>query len=97
MRRDQVTERGDRKMRYAEFRDAIRAALRRNRTGLTWPQLRDRLGLPYDRPCPEWTKRLEREIGLRRVKGPDRALCWRVNAAPASKGAHDRFDGTVIR
>ncbi|HSI32685.1 MAG: hypothetical protein ACAI43_17605 [Phycisphaerae bacterium] len=72
-------------MRYTEFRDAIRGALRQNGAGLTWAELRERLALPYDRACPEWTKDLEREIGLVRVKGAGRALVWRLENTDATK------------
>ena len=65
-------------MRYTEYRDLIHHELRRKAGGLTWAELREKLGLPYERACPEWTKRLEGEIGLRRVKGGGRALVWRV-------------------
>lgn len=66
-------------MRYVEYRDAIRGALRRHRAGMTWGELRSRLKLPYDRPCPAWTKQLEREIGLSRAKGSvGRSLVWRI-------------------
>ena len=65
-------------MKYVEFRDAIAKALRRNRCGLTWVKLRDTLDLPYERPCPNWTRRLEEEIGLSRVKGEGRALVWKI-------------------
>ncbi|HZZ44523.1 MAG TPA: hypothetical protein VFE58_16425 [Tepidisphaeraceae bacterium] len=66
-------------MKYPEFRDAIHRALRKHRNGLTWPELRDRLSLPYTRPCPEWTKQLEQEIGLTRTPGTTRrALIWKV-------------------
>ncbi len=68
-------------MRYPDFRDTVRSALRRRRAGLTWAQLRDDFDLPYDRPCPEWTKRLEAEIGLVREKGTGRALVWRLRKA----------------
>lgn len=67
-------------MRYVEFRDAIQKELRRRPEGLTWAELRDRLGLPYDRPCPTWTRQLEKEIGLARVPGRARSLVWRVPA-----------------
>ena len=67
-------------MRYTEFRDAIQKELRQMPEGLTWVDLRDRLGLPYDRPCPTWTRQLEKEIGLSRVKGHVRSLVWRVAA-----------------
>ncbi len=65
-------------MRYAEFRDAIGRALHQQPDGLTWMQLKQRLHLPYERPCPTWTRRLEDEIGLMRVKGAGRAYVWRV-------------------
>ena len=65
-------------MRYTEFRDAIQKELRQMPEGLTWVDLRDRLGLPYDRPCPTWIRQLEIEIGLSRVKGRARRLVWKV-------------------
>jgi hypothetical protein len=63
-------------MRYVDFRDAIEAELRRNADGLTWAQLKERLQLPYDRPCPTWIKRMEEEIGLSRARGAERAYVW---------------------
>lgn len=42
-------------------------------------ELRDHLTLPRARPCPAWTSFLEREIGLLRVKGTDRALVWKLS------------------
>jgi hypothetical protein len=65
-------------MTYADFRDSIATQLRRTPAGLTWAQLQERLALPYDRPCPTWTKQLEHDIGLTRVKGQGRALVWKV-------------------
>ena len=65
-------------MKYSEFRDCIRRELKRQRSGWTWKELRDRLDLPYDRPCPTWVAQLEDEIGLRRVKGNGRALVWKL-------------------
>ena len=65
-------------MRYVEYREAIGAELRRHSAGLTWAQLQSRLGLPYDRPCPTWTRQLENDIGLRRKKGSGRSLVWRL-------------------
>jgi hypothetical protein len=67
-------------MRYVEFRDAIHAELRRSAAGLTWTELQSRLGLPYDRPCPTWTKQLEADIRRQRTKGPGRSLVWRVGS-----------------
>ncbi len=65
-------------MRYTEFRDAIQEELGRYPNGLTWPQLKDRLGLPYDRPCAQWVARMEEEIGLSRAKDFDRAYLWKI-------------------
>lgn len=66
-------------MRYEAFRDAIQAHLGPRPGGRTWAQLRAELDLPYGRPCPTWVARLEREIGLTRAKGEDRAFVWRVS------------------
>lgn len=66
-------------MRYVEFRESIREALQGKPDGLTWAQLRDQLTLPYDRPCPAWTRQLEQEIGLKRARPKTgRALLWRI-------------------
>lgn len=74
-------------MRYEEFRDAVRDTLRCSREGLTWRELRDAARLPYERACPTWTARLEREIGLVREKGRGRAHVWRVPRAHAPRPA----------
>jgi hypothetical protein len=65
-------------MTYLEFKAAIQQHLQRSRAGATWVELRDKLGLPYERACPEWTRRLEEDIGLVRRKGAGRALVWGI-------------------
>ncbi len=65
-------------MRYVEFKETIGKELRKNPGGLTWVALRDRLQLPYERPCGSWTRRLEDDIRLIRVKGSGRAYIWKV-------------------
>lgn len=72
-------------MRYAEYKAAIQQHLQRNRCGATWLELRETLALPYDRPCPEWTRRLEEDIGLIRRKGSGRSLVWALPPAPISR------------
>lgn len=67
-------------MRYDEFKGAIEQHLKRNRQGATWVELRDMLELPYERPCPDWTRRLEEEIGLVRRKGTGRSLVWELQS-----------------
>jgi hypothetical protein len=63
-------------MRYADFKEAIRARLLAEPSGMTWRQLKADLRLPYDRPCPEWTRLLEQEIHLVRRKRSGNALIW---------------------
>ena len=66
-------------MTYIQFKTLIHTTLREQASGLTWPELKSNLGLPYKRPCPEWTRRLEREIGLTRRKGAGNALIWSLD------------------
>jgi hypothetical protein len=75
-------------MRYEDFRMAIQQELGVERDGLTWVEIRERCGLPYERPCPTWTKRLEEEIGLTRSRasGSGRALIWRVRGQRCRAG-----------
>ena len=65
-------------MRYVDFRDSICRELRRSPKGLTWPELKQRLSLPYRSPCSEWVERMEHENGLTREPGSGRAYVWRV-------------------
>jgi hypothetical protein len=73
-------------MRYTEFKRAIQARLQSQPSGSTWKQLRADLHLPYDRPCPEWTRRLEQEINLVRRKSAGNALVWAVKTAADPSG-----------
>lgn len=41
-------------------------------------ELRGAAKLPYKRPCPEWTKQLEDDIGLNRKEKRGHALIWKV-------------------
>jgi hypothetical protein len=71
---------------YLHFRDTIRAALARHSGGLTWRELDQVLHFSSGRPCPEWVRRLETEIGLVRQPGPGRALVWKLRKTrPRSK------------
>ncbi len=67
-------------MRYATFRDAIYGQAFVART-----DLEGTIALPYDRPCPEWIKAMEREIGLKResIAARGRALVWRIDHDPS--------------
>jgi hypothetical protein len=63
-------------MRYADFKRAIHSRLLAEPSGMTWKQLKEDLRLPYDRPCPEWTRLLEQEIHLIRRKSSGNAFVW---------------------
>ena len=65
-------------MHYTEFKNLILNELKQNPDGLSWKELKTRLSLPYDSPCPTWVNRLETENGLARVKGSGRSYLWRI-------------------
>jgi hypothetical protein len=65
-------------MRYVEFESVIWEELVQHPEGLTWAELRERLDLPYDRPCPTWVRRMEQEVGLSRARGSGRAYVWKI-------------------
>ena len=65
-------------MRFVEFKNAITEELGRNPDGLTWVELKQRLDLPYEHPCPEWVHRMEQEVGLSRGRGSGRAYVWKL-------------------
>jgi hypothetical protein len=72
-------------MQYVEYKATLQQHLKRKRKGATWHEMREELALPYDRPCPEWTRRLEQEIGLIRRKGTGRALVWELQPAASAR------------
>lgn len=53
---------------YEEFKKSIKNILERHPAGLTWSQIRDKLNLPQKYPNNKWVKKLEQEIGLRRIR-----------------------------
>jgi hypothetical protein len=65
-------------MRYDEFKKLIENELLRHPAGLTWAQLKTKLNLPYNRPCPTWIMQMEKEIGLSRIKETQRAAVWKI-------------------
>lgn len=78
-------------MTYEDFRDSIARELQQIPAGLTWTDLKGQLDLPYERPCPEWVRRLEKEIGLVRERVNGRALTWKLRQSkPASRKTHQR-------
>jgi antitoxin component of MazEF toxin-antitoxin module len=67
------------KMTYEEFRDKIKGVLQYNDKGMTCTQVRARLKLDQVVPNNKWVRRMEKDIGLMRVKGTDGVIVWRVN------------------
>ena len=67
------------KMTYEQFRDKIKGALQYNDKGMTWTQIRAQLKLNQVVPNNKWVRRMEKDIGLIRVKGKDGIVLWRIN------------------
>ena len=55
------------KMSYEEFKEKILGILKTEPQGLTWTEIRDRLGLPQKVPNNLWVRMMEKDIGLVRV------------------------------
>lgn len=66
------------KMPYPEFRDKIRQTLQYS-DGMTWRQIREKLKLDQVVPNNKWVRRMEKDIGLMRVKRSDGVIVWRVS------------------
>jgi bifunctional DNA-binding transcriptional regulator/antitoxin component of YhaV-PrlF toxin-antitoxin module len=66
-------------MSYEEFKAKIESELKANSNGLTWSELKERLKLPQTVPNNKWVRRLEKDIGLIRIKEA-RGLIWRLKS-----------------
>lgn len=64
-------------MNYNEFRDRVRALLEYKDNGLTWPEIRNELGLEQVMPNGKWALRMEKDIGLRRTQDM-LGVIWRI-------------------
>lgn len=53
---------------YEDFRKSIKNILERHPAGLTWSQIRDKLNFQQKAPHNRWVRRLEKDIGLKRIK-----------------------------
>ncbi|MGF1485113.1 MAG: hypothetical protein ACFBZ8_12200 [Opitutales bacterium] len=65
-------------MTYLEFKQRIVDTLSQQAEGLTWRELKAEARLPYTRPCPNWTARLEAEVSLTRERTQGNAKRWRL-------------------
>jgi hypothetical protein len=65
-------------LRYTDFKEVICAELGLHPEGLTWMELKLRLVLPYQRPCPTWVRHMEEEIGLVRTRNAGKPAIWTI-------------------
>ena len=70
------TDKGDQEMNYEEFRDKVKGVLLKNKNGLTWSQIKEKLNLPQKVPNNKWVKWLEKDIKLVREKKG--TIIWRI-------------------
>ena len=63
---------------YEEFRDRIEEALKAEPKGLTWTEIKQRLGLPQKVPNNKWVRMMEKDIGLVRETDKERGVVWRL-------------------
>lgn len=66
------------KLTYEQFRDKVKQTLQYQDDGMTWSQIRDKLGLDQVVPNNKWVRQMEKDIGLLRMKGKDNQITWRV-------------------
>lgn len=62
---------------YKEFREIIKKELEKNPFGLTWTEIRDKIGLEQKVPNNRWVRRMEKDINLVREK-IDRRTIWKL-------------------
>jgi len=63
---------------YEVFSTKISETLLREAGPLTWTEIRTRAGLPQKFPNNEWVHRLERDIGLTRIKDGHGIINWNL-------------------
>ena len=63
-------------MAYEEFRDKIKATLKKSDGPLTWTEIRTAASLPQARPNNLWVHRLETDIGLKRDRDKNGLIHW---------------------
>lgn len=66
------------KISYAEFRDKIKNVLQYNDDGMTWTEIRTKLGLEQIVPNNKWVKQMEKDIGLKRFR-EIKGIIWRIS------------------
>jgi len=62
-------------MSYEEFKQIIKETLEKAPNGLTWTQIRERRPKLYQKfPANQWVRRMEKDIGLIRIRKAGKTL-----------------------
>jgi len=62
---------------YEKFKRQIDDALKAEPKGLTWTEIKNKLGLTQKVPNNKWVRQMEKDIGLQRIK-EDRGIVWKL-------------------
>jgi len=62
---------------YEKFKIQIEAVLKAEPAGLTWTEIKTKLGLPQRAPNNLWVRMMEKDIGLIREKG-QKGTIWKL-------------------
>ena len=63
---------------YESFKRQIAKALKGKTRGLTWTEIKYKLGLPQKVPNNRWVRWMEKDIGLTREHVSGRGVVWRL-------------------
>jgi predicted Zn-ribbon and HTH transcriptional regulator len=63
---------------YEMFRDQIRSILKESKTPLTWTEIRTRAKLGQRFPNNVWVHRMDKDIGLLRIKDKHGIIHWQL-------------------
>jgi bifunctional DNA-binding transcriptional regulator/antitoxin component of YhaV-PrlF toxin-antitoxin module len=81
---------------YGQFKEAIISTLMASPTGCTWEELRLKAGLPQKTPSPIWTKRMEDEKILERIRDPATSqIIWKLPAQHDRASDKSKLNGWI--
>lgn len=63
---------------YKKFKKQIEEALRAEPKGLTWTEIKNKLGMSQKVPNNKWVRMMEKDIGLIREAVKDRGIVWKL-------------------
>lgn len=63
---------------YERFKEEIQFLLDENPEGLTWTEIKKAADFPQRVPNNKWVKKLEDEIGLKRIRVRDMGIIWKI-------------------